>query len=119
MEREILLVQRRKEPFKDYWAIPGGFVEITEDTKTTCLRELKEETGISGEIVELIGVYDAPDRDPRHTVNISYLVRTVGKMKVEARDDVKDAQWFPLDDLPPLAFGHGEQIKNAIKLLDR
>ena len=118
-KKEILLVQRRKEPFKDYWAIPGGFVDITEDTRTASLRELKEETEISGEVVELIGIYDAPDRDPRHTVCVSYLVKVVGEIDIKADGDARDVKWFSLNKLPRLAFDHGEQIRDAIKLLDK
>ena len=118
-KRETLLVQRRKEPFKDRWAIPGGFVEVTETTKNTCLRELKEETGLLGRIIKLVGVYDAPDRDPRHTVCVSYLVKVAREAEIKADDDVRDVRWFPLNKLPRLAFDHKEQLKDTIKLLDK
>lgn len=94
-------------------------MEITETTQDCSLRELKEETGVSGRIIELIGVYDAPDRDPRHTVCISYLVKVVGKTKIKADDDARDVKWFPLNKLPLLAFDHREQLKDVIKLLDK
>ncbi|MCK4588328.1 NUDIX hydrolase [Candidatus Woesebacteria bacterium] len=116
---EILLIQRRKEPFKDCWAIPGGFVETTETTKDACLRELEEETGVSGKIIRLIGVYDAPGRDPRHTVCVSYLVKVVGEIDIKADDDARDVKWFPLNKLPRLAFDHKEQLKDAIKFLNK
>lgn len=116
---KTLLIKRRSEPFKDYWAIPGGFVDINESTSACALRELKEETGLSGEIVQLVGVYDAPDRDPRHTVNIAYLVEPKRIAALKASDDAADAKWFSLDSFPDLAFDHLEIIEDARKLQDR
>lgn len=113
---KTLLIKRRSEPFKDYWAIPGGFVDINESTSACALRELKEETGLSGEIVQLVGVYDAPDRDPRHTVNIAYLVKPKKTVALKASDDATDARWFPISSLPKLAFDHAEIIKDTLLL---
>lgn len=118
-EGKILLVRRKREPFEDYWAIPGGFVNISETTRQACLRELKEETGMIGEVKGLIGVFDDPNRDPRHTVSISFLVEPKKLAGAKAGSDAEDIGWFPLDDLPPLAFDHQEQIEDAIKLLSK
>lgn len=117
---KILLIQRQRKPFKDHWAIPGGFVEITETTQDGCLRELKEEAGVSGRIVSLVGVYDTPDRDPRHTVCISYLVEVAGRVSIKAGDDARKVDWFSLDELPEqIAFDHREQIQAAKQLYNK
>lgn len=61
---EVLLVKRAGKPFKDCWALPGGFVEMDELLADACLRELKEETGLVLDQVEQFQVYDGVERDP-------------------------------------------------------
>lgn len=71
-------------------------------------------------IVGLVGVYDTPDRDPRHTVCISYLVEVVGRASIKAGDDAKKVAWFSLDELPEqIAFDHREQIQAAKQLYNK
>lgn len=110
-EGRVLLVQRGRDPFQGAWALPGGFVEVGEHTEDACLRELQEETGLRGEIESLVNVYSDPERDPRgHVVSVVYKVRPatdVDPEDVVGGDDAADARWWPLDDLPPLAFDHG------------
>lgn len=113
---EILLIKREREPFMGFWAIPGGFVEITETTKECALRELKEETGIDGEIVRLVGVYDDPDRDKRFTVAVTYLIKPL-TLEPKGGDDAAEAKWFNINELPKLAFDHDIQVADALKLL--
>ncbi len=117
---EVLLVRRINDPFKDYWAIPGGFVEITEGTKQAAIRELLEETGVHGEVINLVGVFDSPDRDPRrNTICIAYLIKPVASLEIKASDDAKEVRWFVISNLPKLAFDHKSQIEAALKLLDK
>ncbi|HID26210.1 MAG TPA: NUDIX hydrolase [Thermoplasmata archaeon] len=106
----ILLVKRRKDPFKDMWALPGGFVNYGEKVEDAVVREIKEETGVSAEIIKLFGVYSDPSRDPRgHTISIVFLLKQ-GEGEVKGGDDAADARHFPLDSLPSLAFDHEKII---------
>lgn len=113
----ILLIQRKNDPFQGKWAFPGGFVEDDEDLNTAAVRELQEETGILLESNQLrqLGAWGAPDRDPRgRTVTVVFVAEVdVNDHKVQAADDAGDAKWWPLNDLPPLAFDHDEILRST------
>jgi 8-oxo-dGTP diphosphatase len=102
---EILLIRRGKEPFKGKWALPGGFVEEGETVEGACVREAKEETGLDVRILKMVGVFSEPSRDPRGTVGVAFLCEVAGG-KLKGGDDVEEAKWFPLGELPELAFDH-------------
>lgn len=109
----ILLVQRKNEPFKGQWAFPGGFVEEEEDLPEACVRELQEETGLDFATDKLyqIGAFGTPGRDPRgRTVTIAFYGESE-KQEVKGADDATQAQWWPLDELPSLAFDHQDILK--------
>lgn len=111
--RGVLLIQRRHEPFRGYWALPGGFVEVGETCTAACQREALEETGLQVETISLLGVYCDPGRDPRgHTVSVVYLCRAVGG-ELRGGDDAAQARWF--GDLAgvPLAFDHAAILTEA------
>lgn len=113
---EILLIKRRNIPFKNSWALPGGYLEYNEKTEDAVIREIFEETGLFTEIINLIGVYSDPKRDPRgHTVSIIYELRII-KGKLESGDDATDVNFFNLNNLPDnLAFDHKKVIKDYIR----
>ncbi len=116
--REALLIRRGRDPFKGSWALPGGFVEPGERVEDACRRELMEETGLKGDIVDLLGVYSDPGRDPRGpTVTVAYVLKVSGIVQVAAADDADEARWFPLDALPPLAFDHDRILSDAARWL--
>jgi len=104
----VLLIRRKKEPFAGSWAMPGGFVDENEWLEDAARRELEEETGVS--VAELEQLYTAgdPGRDPRGwTVSVVYLAQVEpDALKPKAADDADAVGWFPLDNLPPLAFDH-------------
>lgn len=110
-EDSILLIKRKKEPFKDMWALPGGFVDQGEDLPEAAKRELREETGILVESLRQLGAFGKPDRDPRHhTVSVVYYGTVSSEVAAIAADDAADAGWFSIQQLPPLAFDHEEII---------
>ncbi len=111
---EILLIKRLNEPFKDFWALPGGFVDENEDLETAAKRELYEETSVRVFQVKQIGAYGHPKRDPRgHMVSIAYFSEIDNLTTAQAADDAKEVKWFGLDILPPLAFDHLAIINDA------
>ena len=105
----ILLIKRKREPFKNKYALPGGFVDYGETTEKAVVREIWEETHLKTEINQLIGIYSQPKRDPRrHTITIAYSLQ-VKSGTLKAGSDASLVKWFDLDSLPQLAFDH-EQI---------
>ncbi|WP_321995680.1 NUDIX hydrolase [Draconibacterium orientale] len=109
----VLLIERGREPFKNKWALPGGFVDLDETLEKACIRELEEETGLQVEKMQQFRAYDAIDRDPRHrTISVVYSVQLAGKMPVKGNDDAAQAKWFSIDDLPELAFDHAEILND-------
>ena len=113
--RQVLLIRRGHEPYKDCWAFPGGFMEMDETLEQCALRELKEETGLTptGDLIELKS-FSTVDRDPRgRTITVAFLIETP-LTEARGQDDAAEARWFPLDDLPPLAFDHQEILKVAL-----
>ncbi len=109
---KIVLIERKNPPYQGKYALPGGFVDIGETIEKAVEREVNEETGLTIEIVKLLGVYSEPSRDPRgHTVSIVYLVLGDGIPK--ANTDAKGVQLFDIQNIPEMAFDHNIIIENA------
>jgi 8-oxo-dGTP diphosphatase len=99
----IVLIERRYPP--PGWALPGGFVDVGETVEAAAVREAREETGLDVELVELLGVYSDPARDPRgHTASVVYVGRAAGTP--QAADDARNVAVFDPATPPPLAFDH-------------
>ena len=114
--KRILLVQRKFDPFKGFWALPGGFVGMDETLKSASKRELFEETGLQNIPLSQFFTFDAVGRDPRHrTVTTVFYGIVDEPVYVFGGDDAENAEWFALDALPELAFDHGEIIQKFIK----
>jgi len=117
---KVLLIKRGNEPFKGCWAFPGGFMNMDETTEECAIRELEEETGLRIDTLQQIGVYSKVDRDPRgRTISVAYLALTDNQATVKGQDDAALAQWFPINELPPLAFDHDEIMRDAVSLMAR
>lgn len=102
---KILLIKRGANPFKGFWALPGGYVEWDESTEEAVIREVQEEIGVVVESSKLIGVYSSPNRHPKQVIDMAYAVTISGSPK--AGDDALEYEWFLLNDLPTeLAFDH-------------
>ena len=116
---KVLLIQRAKDPFKDAWALPGGFVSEKETLEEAALRELKEETGVEDLFIEQLFTFGNPERDPRgRVVTVAYYALiNLSEHKIGADTDAKDVKWFLIDELPQLAFDHQTILDLAISRL--
>ncbi len=115
---KILLIKRLNDPYKDSWALPGGFVDQDEELSHAALRELAEETGITGVELLQFRAYGDATRDPRgHCVSIVYHGVAPQNITPKAGDDAKSLAWFNITDLPALAFDHHKIITQAISML--
>lgn len=111
----LLLIERGHEPFKGFYALPGGFVDVGETVEEAALRELKEETGASGRVVRLVGVYSDPARDPRgHTVSVAFVVEWDGAA-VRGGDDAASAAFVKDWREKRLAFDHAKIVADALR----
>lgn len=114
---EILLIKRKNEPFRDFWALPGGFVDENEDLSVAASRELLEETSISNANLTQTKAYGKPFRDPRsHTVSVAYYGEVEVGVEGKAADDAKELKWFNIKELPELAFDHEQIIADALAI---
>lgn len=116
----ILLIQRGLEPYKDMWALPGGFMRPEDKSAEACAyRELHEETDVEDIYIEELGTFSSHDRDPRERVITIAFFALVVKERYHVRggDDARAAEWFPVKDLPQLAFDHKEIVDTALKRL--
>jgi len=116
---QVLLIKRGGEPFKDCWAFPGGFINPDETVDQGAARELMEETSLKVEYMEQIKVFSAPDRDPRQRVMTVPFLCLTRNTQVAGGDDAAQACWFPVDELPLLAFDHKAIFNEAMKSLRR
>lgn len=113
----VLLIKRGIEPYKDHWAFPGGFIRMDEDAETGARRELREETGLDTLYVEQFGCFSEVNRDPRERVITIAFYALVKKSQVTGGDDAAAAHWFPIYNVPPLAFDHDRILRVALKTL--
>ncbi len=112
---QLLLIQRDRNPFQGFWAIPGGFMDMDETLEAAAQRELKEETGLQNIVLQQLKAYSTINRDPRHrTVSVAFTGFLTDNQSVKAGDDAQNAQWFPIHNLPPLAFDHARIVADAL-----
>jgi len=116
----VLLIKRKNDPYKNNWAIPGGFVEYDEEIDNAALRELEEETNIKNIKLKELKTFGKVGRDPRgRTVSVVYYTFiNQNEHEIKAQDDAKEFGWFNLNSLPELAFDHDEIFSYAINKLE-
>jgi ADP-ribose pyrophosphatase YjhB (NUDIX family) len=123
MDSRILLVKRTNEPFREYLAIPGGFVNEGETVEDAAKREVKEETSLDIELTDILGVYSDHKRDPRgHNMSTVFIGKIPtsrnGKVKAPAAaDDASELYWINLEDIPDekFAFDHKNILEDYMK----
>ncbi len=116
---QVLLIKRRSWPCEGMWAIPGGFVNMDEALETAAKRELQEETGVQDVYLEQLYTFGDPGRDPRtRVITVVYFALLPSQhLQIRAADDALDVGWFPVHQLPPLAFDHDKILNYALERL--
>ncbi len=117
---EVLLIERKNEPFEGQWAVPGGFVGMGEELEDAVARELAEETGLTGVRLEQFRAFGKCGRDPRgRQITVAFIgTITEGRDRIRAGDDAAETQWFNIESLPEdMAFDHEEMVRLAIERL--
>ncbi len=119
VDLQVLLIRRGLPPFKDMWAIPGGFVRMDESLEEAARRELAEETGVTDVWLEQLFTFGAPDRDPRtRVISVTYYALvSADKIDPHAGSDAAETAWHSMQNLPPLAFDHQKILGYALKRL--
>lgn len=114
---KVLLVQRGEFPFKGMWALPGGFIRADESAEEAAVRELKEETGVSGLYLEQLYTYTDVKRDPRmRVISVAYIGMLSSIKEVEASTDAVKAEWFDIKEAleMQLAFDHKKILEDTL-----
>lgn len=110
---QLLLVKRKAEPQKGFWALPGGFMDNGESAIQAALREMREETGLKGMIKRIIKIYNHESKMYGHVIIITYEVSIIGG-ELKAGDDAERADFFDIEELPPLAFYFQEEAVEQV-----
>lgn len=110
-KREVLLVKRKFDPYKGMWCLPSGFAESGESIETAALRELQEETGIGGKIIDFVCADSIYNKIYGDLIFITYEVEWI-RNNLMAGDDAEEVKFFPLNGIPPLAFESNKKAVN-------
>ena len=115
--RNVILIKRRFAPYKNKYALPGGFIKYNEDPEQAIIREVREETNLVVNIVSKIGTYDQKGRDPRgKIVSTAFRCRLVKDLSmIQEGDDALRVEIIPIDQLKTLefAFDHNQILRDA------
>lgn len=113
---QIVLVKRRDN---GCWSFPGGMVDWGENIQRSIERELTEETGLSlKHLGRLVGVYSAPDRDPRiHSICLTFELQVQGDLQVNDINEISEVEAFPLEQVQqmPLSHDHSQQLADYLQ----
>jgi 8-oxo-dGTP diphosphatase len=101
----ILVIKRKKDPFKDYFSLPGGFVNEGEKVEDAVRREAEEELLVKVEPIDILGVYSDPHRDPRgHIMSITFIVKIITG-EIKTGDGVAELKWIGINNLENIKLG--------------
>lgn len=115
VDHGVVLLERSHPPDEGSWVLPGGFVEPDETAAAAAAREVEEETGLAVEPASFVGLFDAPDRDPRHTASAAYVCEPVDPDATpEAREEASRVDTFDPRDPPELGFDHAVILAAAV-----
>ena len=116
---QVLLVKRGREPYEGMWAIPGGPVEEGEALEAAAGRQLEEKTGLTEVFLEQLYTFGDPERDPRRRVITVTYFAVVPASRAVSRpaEDAWTVRWYPVGQLPPLAFDHADILSYALRRL--
>ncbi len=107
-KREVLLVKRKNEPHRGMWCLPIGFAEVGETIAQAAMRELREETGVEAEIIRLLDANSFSSDFYGDLLIVTFELEKISGTE-KAGDDAEKVEYFPLDQLPPLAFSSNEK----------
>lgn len=115
----VLLLNRKEEPFKDYWTLPGAFLQMEEQFRDTCSRVLKTKLSINDLYLEQLCSFDKLKRDPRgRVISVAYYsLVNPGKFEIVAGSMANDVKWFAAEEIPKLGFDHKEIYEKALERL--
>ena len=115
----VLLLNRKEEPFKDSWTLPGGFLQMEESFLQTCTRILSTKLGLDNLFLEQLYSFDDPSRDPRgRVISVAYFALiNPGKFKIVAGKMANDVKWFDIGEMPVLGFDHSSIYEMALQRL--
>ena len=118
-ELSVLLLNRKDEPFKNGWTLPGGFLQIEESLQQVCNRIMKTKIGLENIYLEQLYTFDEPGRDPRgRVVSVAhYALVNPHRFEIVAGHMANDVQWFPVDQVPQLGFDHNRIFELALQRL--
>ena len=116
---QVLLIQMKKSPFEDMWAVPGGLLDDNETARLGAQRILGMQTGVSSVYLEQLKTFDAVDRDPAgRVISIAYYALFPNNdVELHTTDKYKSVKWWPVSNLPKLAYDHKQIIEAAVNRL--
>lgn len=115
---KLLLVKRKKDPFKGYFSFPGGTVSLGENVEDAIRSETLEETNLKIAPTDILGVYSNPMRDPRgHRISVVFVGKVVNG-DAQAGGDADSLEWLPVDNQTPLAFDHHKILQDYLHWKD-
>jgi 8-oxo-dGTP diphosphatase len=109
---KLLLVTRKKDPFKGFLTFPGGKVDEGEKVEDAVKRELREETSLDIDPTDILGVYSDPSRDPRgHRISVTFIAKVISG-EAKPSSDAESIEWLSVNEIKELGFDHNKILKD-------